>query len=112
MFCFWRKVSFSCRIVKKDARILVEDWGRTRIYVVMGDAELVMTNRRILLEDFWHIFERFYQGSDVRATGSGLGLAIVQSIAQAHGGQVFVESEQGVGSLFVIELADHELDNE
>ncbi|MGD9145903.1 MAG: HAMP domain-containing sensor histidine kinase [Anaerolineae bacterium] len=51
-----------------------------------------------------HIFERFYRGSTTTASGSGLGLAIVQSIAQAHGGRVTVESDLGAGSLFVIEL--------
>jgi signal transduction histidine kinase len=54
--------------------------------------------------DLPHIFERFYRGQSGRAEGSGLGLAIVQSIAQAHGGQVFAESEPGYGSRFVIEL--------
>ncbi len=51
-----------------------------------------------------HIFERFYRGKNGCVRGSGLGLAIVQSVVQAHGGQVFVESEPGAGSLFVIEL--------
>jgi signal transduction histidine kinase len=50
-----------------------------------------------------HLFERFYHG-DSAAAGNGLGLAIVQSIAQAHGGCVRVESEAGAGSLFIVDL--------
>ena len=50
------------------------------------------------------IFERFYRGKGSRAEGSGLGLAIVQSVVQAHGGRVRMESELQEGSRFVIEL--------
>ena len=53
------------------------------------------------------IFERFYKVDRARqrgAGGTGLGLAIVRHVAQAHGGTVRVESEEGVGSTFTIEL--------
>ena len=51
-----------------------------------------------------YIFGRFYRGQAGRIDGSGLGLAIVESVAQAHSGSVWVESELEQGSRFVIEL--------
>jgi two-component system phosphate regulon sensor histidine kinase PhoR len=53
------------------------------------------------------VFERFYvvdKGRSRKLGGTGLGLAIVKHIAQAHGGQVSVESTPGVGSTFTIYL--------
>jgi heavy metal sensor kinase len=54
-----------------------------------------------------HIFERFFRVDKARsrdAGGAGLGLAIVKSICAAHGGQVYVESSEGQGSRFKVEL--------
>jgi signal transduction histidine kinase len=71
------------------------------------------------------IFDRFYQvdrarshnpddphglqpdepaGAGQATAGSGLGLSIVQQIAQAHGGEVSVQSEAGQGTLFTVRL--------
>jgi two-component system phosphate regulon sensor histidine kinase PhoR len=53
------------------------------------------------------LFERFYRVDQARSRsmgGTGLGLAIVKHIAQAHGGQVTVESRLGEGSRFSIHL--------
>lgn len=47
------------------------------------------------------IFERFYRSKRVREaqiSGTGLGLSIVRDVAQAHGGQVEVESVPDVGT--------------
>ncbi|MGZ4809003.1 MAG: ATP-binding protein, partial [Thermoanaerobaculia bacterium] len=53
------------------------------------------------------IFERFQQvnSSDARDKGgTGLGLAICRSIARAHGGHVWAESVEDVGSVFRLRL--------
>jgi heavy metal sensor kinase len=54
-----------------------------------------------------HVFERFFRADKARsrdAGGAGLGLAIVQSICTAHGGRATVESIEGQGSRFRVEL--------
>lgn len=53
------------------------------------------------------IFDRFYQadgGSTRRYGGVGLGLSICKSILAAHGGNIWVESEEGKGSRFIFTL--------
>jgi signal transduction histidine kinase len=51
--------------------------------------------------DLAHVFERFYRGEKTRAReegGSGLGLSIVQALARAQGGDVGIQSTEGVGT--------------
>lgn len=56
-------------------------------------------------ERIFRIFER--NNSDVE--GSGIGLSIVKKIIQAHGGDVWVESEYGKGSTFFFTLYKNEV---
>ena len=59
-------------------------------------------------EDQRHIFDRFFRANKgsgkEKIEGTGLGLSIVKSLVDKHGGQVWVESEVGVGSTFTFVL--------
>ncbi|MEY2472910.1 MAG: two-component system, OmpR family, sensor histidine kinase SenX3 [Actinomycetota bacterium] len=75
-----------------------------------GDrVELIVTDHGIGIPpaDRDRIFERFYRVDRARSRvtgGTGLGLAIVRNVARNHGGDVHVDSREGEGSTFVIQL--------
>ena len=71
--------------------------------------EITVSDRGIGIpaRDLERIFERFYRVDRARARdtgGTGLGLAIVRHVAGNHGGEVRVESQEGVGSTFTLRL--------
>jgi two-component system phosphate regulon sensor histidine kinase PhoR len=68
----------------------------------------------ISADDLPRLFEKFYRGTQREARaqhGSGLGLAIVRSIAERHGGKVWVDSGLGKGSVFHLQIPLTQPDN-
>lgn len=83
-------VTVGLRVVGQEVHVFVSDTG-------IGIAP----------EDQVRLFEKFFRirrrgAEDV--PGSGLGLAIVKSIAERHGGRVWVDSQLGRGSTFTIAI--------
>jgi two-component system sensor histidine kinase GlrK len=61
-------------------------------------------------EEIERIFNKFYQSphhQSQRERGTGLGLAIARHIVDAHGGRIWVESQVGKGSTFILLLPVH-----
>lgn len=65
--------------------------------------EIADTGSGIPPEEQATLFERFRQGSH-KSSGSGLGLYLSRRIIEAHQGNIFVNSEVGKGSVFVVSL--------
>jgi two-component system phosphate regulon sensor histidine kinase PhoR len=73
----------------------------TRTLEGLAVVDIADTGLGIPKEDLPRVFERFYKGDKARAgEGAGMGLAIAKHVVEAHGGNIWVESEEGKGSTF------------
>jgi two-component system phosphate regulon sensor histidine kinase PhoR len=85
--------------------------GKVRVEAAQQDGVLAVRVRDwgqgIEAKHLPRLFERFYRVDKARSRklrGTVLGLAIVKHIAQAHRGQVSVESSPGEGSTFSLQI--------
>lgn len=82
-------------------------WVRVRGTCTNGKVELEVADHGpgIARRDLRRIFRPFYRGSQSGTTqGTGLGLHLVRRIAEAHGGNVTVESSPGAGTVVTMSL--------
>jgi two-component system phosphate regulon sensor histidine kinase PhoR len=77
----------------------------TRIHNGSVTVDISDTGIGIAKRDLPHVFERFYKGDrDRSGGGTGMGLAIAKHVIEAHGGSIWVQSEEGKGSTFSFSL--------
>jgi two-component system phosphate regulon sensor histidine kinase PhoR len=91
-------------------------YGRAQGHVTVGGEKLDDGKLKMFVQDdgpgipaesLDRVFERFYRVDKARSRdqgGTGLGLSIVKHIVQAHGGEVWVKSELGMGATFFFTL--------
>jgi len=86
----------------RGAEVRVTIDPRDPVVVTVAD-----TGRGIAAEHLPYLFDPFYRVDVVRTPGqshSGLGLRIARGLAQAHGGDLRIESEEGKGTRAVLTL--------
>ena len=86
-------------------RVTLQRQGRNAIFRVSDNGP------GIPKENLPHIFDRFYRVDKARSRekgGTGLGLSIVHQLVLLHGGSINVESEEGRGATFIVELPLHQ----
>lgn len=58
-------------------------------------------------EDKGNVFDRFYQSESAYASnGTGIGLSLTKELIELHSGKIRVESQEGEGCTFIIELPE------
>lgn len=79
--------------------IALKAWAiEDRVWISVSD-----TGAGIAAEELPHIFRRFWRSKKSRSqkySGTGIGLAICKGLVELHRGEIFVESQVGVGSTF------------
>lgn len=72
------------------------------------DAVLSIADRGvgIAAEEIPRVFDRFYRARNAigKVAGSGIGLAAAKKVIDEHGGEILIESEEGIGTTVTVRL--------
>jgi PAS domain S-box-containing protein len=106
---FSNLLSNAIKFTPRGGTIMLEAWTIKGTGVESGLRLLLIsitdTGKGIPAEELPYIFEPYRQARSKRSSlGVGLGLAIVKHIVAAHGGNVTVRSQLGVGTRFTVSL--------
>ena len=98
-------------IISNSVKYMSDRKGMIRIELFNdGDYALIRiedNGKGISQEDLKHVFERFFRADSSRNSkqgGSGIGLAIVKKVIEEHGGMIWAESKEGIGTVMNIRL--------
>jgi len=98
-------VSNACKYTLEGGQI----WVRVEAAQEEGFLEVSVADTGIGIPaaDQSRLYSRFYRTEGARtsvAGGTGLGLYVTRSLVELHGGRIWLESEEGVGSTFHVTL--------
>ncbi len=89
-------------VEQRDIRLTDYDQPRPCLYVAVADQ-----GGGIAPEDIPRVFARKYKAEYPLIAGlgdTGVGLSLAKTLVEAHGGQLWVETEMGVGSTFIFAI--------
>jgi signal transduction histidine kinase len=99
---FENLVSNAIKYTPEGGHIGITFWpgANETVRIVISDSGIGIPK-----DEMPRVFTEFFRASNVKnVIGTGLGLAIAKEIVDQHGGQIHVESEEGLGTTFVIHL--------
>ena len=103
-------VSNAIRYNRQDGTITIE----TQVVEDTIEIRIIDTGIGVPIEDQPKLFSKFFRASNaVRSftDGSGLGLSVVKSYVEENGGSVSFESQEGIGTTFIVRLPIHQAEH-